>query len=154
MRNPSGFAIRKIHSPSTWTAIILPVTTLIYGLREIRAGVNYFHLETLPAAVFALLFATVTILLIGPIGAGNRRSIRAAAVIYSFFEYAFLFAGIIFLGFALTALTKVFGINYFVADLNNPVLTTFHSGILSALSAIAWRVTHHSAMLLNRALKS
>ncbi|SDJ24004.1 hypothetical protein SAMN05192558_109237 [Actinokineospora alba] len=139
---------RRVQKWLTAATLIVPSTMLAYAVIDVRVGVQHVDLAVLPAAVLGLLFTVVTSLLVGLIGVGDHRAIRVAAVICAVFDKVFILAAMVYLWFALTALTHVLGIRYFVAELDSPVLTTFQAGVLAALSTIAWRVVDNSADLL------
>jgi hypothetical protein len=156
------FPFGTVQSPQTdvaraqrwlkWATVIMPLATLVYGLFDVRVGPNYFHMSPVLGSVIALLFTAIITPLIGWVGVGSRRAIGVAAKVCNVYEWIFVFFATFFLFVTVTALTRVFGITYFAANVDNPVLTTFLVGILAALSALVWQATKNSAALLRSLL--
>jgi len=142
--------LTRVRTRLKWAALIIPFVTLFYGLFDVRVGVNYWHMSPVFASVVSFLFVTVTAPLIEWIEAGSRRAMVVAARICRSYSWVFLFLAVVFLGITVTALTRVFGITYFVAELENPVLTIAQTAAFAALSAVAWQATEGSADLLKR----
>ena len=142
--------LARVQRRLKWATVSLPLATLFYGLFDLRAGVNYWHMSPVFAAVVALLFVTVTAPLIEWIGVGSRRAMVVAARVCRAYSWVFLFPAIVFFGITVTALTWVFGIRYFVAEVENPVRTIALSAALAGLSALVWHATESSADLLKR----
>jgi hypothetical protein len=144
-----GDLTRRAQQWLTWASLTVPLATLVYGAAPVNVGTMFsFRLTSLAASVVAFVFAATCTPLARLVAAGSHRAARAASMICNVFHWMFFILFGLFGLATLFALTRVFGIEYFLPKLDNPGPIVAHTSILTAVSAMAWQATEKSADLL------